>query len=162
MTRFMLHPVAVIEFATILADCCKAASLFIGARWEENRCRSRPGRTSGCLSALTINRSDKEPAMSHASWKPQTEHGKLSDKERTALDPSVFAFPKQRKEPLTDAAHVRNALARFDQVEGVTDDERDLAFENIKLAAKHYGVDVAETNWRQLGKHPHTPNPAQD
>jgi hypothetical protein len=26
---------------------------------------------------------------------------------------SVYAFPKQKKEPMTDASHVRNALARF-------------------------------------------------
>ena len=51
----------------------------------------------------------------------------------------MFAFPKKRKEPLTDARHVRNALARFDQVEGVcTDEERGQAFANIKKAAKHY------------------------
>jgi hypothetical protein len=100
--------------------------------------------------------------MTKATWKPHTEHGKLSSKERDALDQSVFAFPRQRKEPLTDAAHVKNALARFDQVQDVTDAERDLAFENIKLAARHYGIDVAESDWRQLGKRPHTPNPAHD
>jgi hypothetical protein len=33
----------------------------------------------------------------------------------------VFAFPDERKEPLTDARHVRNAIARFNQVEGVSD-----------------------------------------
>ncbi|HSP10303.1 MAG TPA: DUF6582 domain-containing protein [Candidatus Dormibacteraeota bacterium] len=27
----------------------------------------------------------------------------------------TFAFPKERKEPLNDARHVRNAIARFDQ-----------------------------------------------
>jgi hypothetical protein len=51
---------------------------------------------------------------------------------------------------MTDASHVRNAVARFDQVQGVTDEDRDLAFQNILAAAKHYGVDVAEMNWRQL------------
>jgi hypothetical protein len=54
------------------------------------------------------------------------------------------AFPRQRKEPLTDADHVRNALARFDQVEGVSDADRDLAFANIKAAAAYYGVNVAK------------------
>lgn len=98
--------------------------------------------------------------MTQATWKPQTEHGKLSSKERNALDQSVFAFPQQRKAPLIDAAHVKNALARFDQVEDVSDDDRDLAFENIKQAAKYYGVEVTESNWHQLGKRPHTPNPA--
>ena len=64
----------------------------------------------------------------------------------------MFAFPSQRKEPLTDADHVRNALARFDQVEGVSDADRDLAFANIKAAAKHYGVDVHEKSWKELGR----------
>lgn len=94
------------------------------------------------------------------TWKPYTEHGELSTKERDELPNSVFAFPKQRKEPLTDAAHVKNALARFDQVQNVTDKDRDLAFANIKKAAEHYGIQVEEENWHQLGKKPHTPNPA--
>jgi hypothetical protein len=72
----------------------------------------------------------------------------------------VYAFPKRRKELLTDAAHVKNALARFDQVKGVSDEDRDLAFANIKKAAQHYGIDVAEKDWRDLGRKPHTPNPA--
>jgi hypothetical protein len=38
-----------------------------------------------------------------------------------------FAFPRAEKEPLTDAAHVRNAIARFNQVQGVTDAECDEA-----------------------------------
>jgi hypothetical protein len=86
----------------------------------------------------------------NSTWKPFTEHGKLTT--RSNLPESVFAFPKQRKEPLTDANHVRDALARFDQVEGVSDTERDLAFANIKAAAQHYGVDVRESNWRELGR----------
>ena len=73
----------------------------------------------------------------------------------------MFAFPKQRKEPLTDAEHVQNALARLDQVQGVSDDDRDLAFANIKKAAQHYGVEMVETNWKQLGKKAHTKNAAQ-
>ena len=75
---------------------------------------------------------------------------------------SVYAFPEQRKEPLTDASHVRNALARFDQVQDVSDAEREQAFANIKKAAEHYGVDVEERSWRELGKRPHTRNPSQD
>jgi hypothetical protein len=94
-----------------------------------------------------------------ATWKPHTEHGELSSKERDDLPDSVFAFSKQRKEPLTDASHVKNALARFDQVQDVSDKDRDLAFANIKKAAEHYGIEVAEENWRQLGKKPHTKNP---
>ena len=84
------------------------------------------------------------------TWMPDTEHGKIHN--RAELPESVFAFPEHRKEPLTDASHVRNALARFDQVEGVSDADRDLAFANIKKAAAHYGVDVHENSWRELGR----------
>ena len=83
-----------------------------------------------------------------ATWKPHTEHGDLTT--RSNLPDSVYAFPKQRKEPLTDASHVRNALARFDQVEGTSDSDRELAFANIKKAAQHYGVDIKEKSWREL------------
>jgi hypothetical protein len=94
------------------------------------------------------------------TWRPHTQHGELDTKERKELPDSAFAFPDKRKEPLTDARHVQNALARFDQVHDVTDAERDQAFANIRAAAKHYGVDVAEDDWHQLGKRPHTENPA--
>ena len=76
----------------------------------------------------------------------------LSEKQRDDLDKDQFAFPKQRKEPLNNASHVRNAIARFDQVEGVSDDERDDAWARIKTAAKKYDVDVSEKSWRELGK----------
>lgn len=70
------------------------------------------------------------------------------------LPDSVYAFPKQRKEPLTDARHVRNAVARFDQVTGVSEADRSLAFANIKKAAEHYGVDLSEKSARDLPAHP--------
>lgn len=77
---------------------------------------------------------------------------KLSEQQRDKLSDSAFAFPKERKEPLEDADHVRNAIARFDQVEGVSDAERDEAWDRIKRAAKKYGVEVSEKSWRELGK----------
>jgi hypothetical protein len=96
--------------------------------------------------------------MATATWKPSTKHGELDTKARENLPDSVYAFPRQRKEPLTDAEHVQNALARFDQVKDVSDEDRDLAFANIKKAAKHYGVEMTETDWHDLGKRPHTKN----
>ena len=83
------------------------------------------------------------------TWKPHTEHRDLTT--RSNLPESVYAFPRQRKEPLTDASHVKNALARFDQVEGVSDADRELALANIKKAAAHYGVTVNEKSWHDLG-----------
>ena len=91
--------------------------------------------------------------MTTATWKPHLQHGELDAKDREKLPESVYAFPKQRKEPLTDAEHVRNALARFDQVKEVSIRERDLAFANILKAARHFGVTIEEENWHQLGQH---------
>jgi uncharacterized protein DUF6582 len=95
-----------------------------------------------------------------ATWKAHEKHGELT--ERSDLPDSVFAFPKQRKEPLTDASHVRNAIARFDQLIGVSDQDRALAFANIKKAAQHYGVDMSETDWHELGSKPSTGRTAED
>jgi hypothetical protein len=77
---------------------------------------------------------------------------KLKAENRNHLEKSAFAFPKERKEPLENASHVRNAIARFNQVEGVSDDERDAAWKRIKAAAKKYDVEVAEKSWREIGK----------
>jgi hypothetical protein len=77
---------------------------------------------------------------------------KLNTEERNEFSSTTFAFPKQRKEPLEDASHVRNAIARFDQVQGVSDSDRDEAWHRIKAAAKKYGVELKEESWRELGK----------
>ena len=74
----------------------------------------------------------------------------LSTAEKNDLPASAFAFPKERKEPLTDARHVRNTIARFDQVEDVSDAERDRAWTRIRRAAKKFGVEVSEDGWREL------------
>jgi hypothetical protein len=76
----------------------------------------------------------------------------LNEKQRDTIPKSEFAFPKERKEPLEDASHVRNAIARFDQVEGVSEKEKDEAWDRIKKAAKRYGVEVHEKSWHELGK----------
>jgi hypothetical protein len=74
----------------------------------------------------------------------------LSTAQENRLPDKDFAFPKERKEPLVDARHVRNAVARFDQVEGVTDGERDQAWKRIQRAAKRFDVELEENNWREL------------
>lgn len=76
----------------------------------------------------------------------------LDTAKRKKLDDDKFAFPEQRKLPIEDAAHVRNALARFDQVEDVSDAERDAAWKRLLAAAKRHGVEVSEKSWRELGK----------
>jgi hypothetical protein len=55
---------------------------------------------------------------------------------------------------MTDATQVRAAMARFDQVVGVTDSERDLAFSNLQKAANHFDIKMKETDWHQFGWRP--------
>ncbi len=77
---------------------------------------------------------------------------KLSSDNRNALENGAFAFPKERKAPLENASHVRNAIARFNQVKDVSDHEGDSAWKRIKTAARKYDVEVSETSWREIGE----------
>jgi hypothetical protein len=67
---------------------------------------------------------------------------KLTKPARDRISTTKFAFPKQRKEPLENASHVRNAAARLNQVKGVTEAERAAAKKRIAAAAKKYGVEL--------------------
>ncbi|HEY1280777.1 MAG TPA: DUF6582 domain-containing protein [Acidimicrobiales bacterium] len=92
-----------------------------------------------------------QSARAHGKSVPRSRQG-LSTAQENRLDDGRFAFPQERKEPLTDARHVRNAIARFDQVEGVSDAERDKAWRRIKAAAKRYDIEVEADDWRELFK----------
>jgi hypothetical protein len=94
----------------------------------------------------------KDKARPEPTWKlfSRTTHGRLSTAEKNSLPTTAFAFPRARKEPMTDAAHVRDAMARFNQVGDVTDAERDLAFGNIQKAASHFDIQMKETDWHQF------------
>jgi hypothetical protein len=73
----------------------------------------------------------------------------INEASRKRIDKEHFAFPKERKEPIHDAAHVRNAIARFNQVEGVSQSERDAAWRRIKAAAKKFGVEISEDDGKK-------------
>jgi hypothetical protein len=94
---------------------------------------------------------EAQSARAHGENVPRSSEG-LSTAEKDELGDQEFAFPAERKEPLTDARHVRNAIARFDQVEGVSDKQRDQAWKRILAAAKRYDVEVSESDWRELSK----------
>jgi hypothetical protein len=77
---------------------------------------------------------------------------KLDQTGRDHIPAKNYAFPEQRKEPLEDASHVRNAIARFNQIKGVTDQERDAAWKRIRAAAHEFKVEMNEDDWRDVGK----------
>ena len=76
--------------------------------------------------------------------------GAMTEAARDRLSDAKFAFPDDRKEQLNDAKHVRNAIARFDQVEGVSDADRAKAWKRIKAAAKKFDVEIEAESWREL------------
>ncbi len=76
----------------------------------------------------------------------------MADQKQRAAADQEFAFPEQRKEPIHDARHVRNAIARFDQVEGVSDRDREAAWRRIMAAARRFDIDVEANDWRELMK----------
>jgi hypothetical protein len=90
-----------------------------------------------------------QSARAHGERVPRQNEG-LTTAAQNDLPERAFAFPEARKEPLNDAAHVRNAIARFDQVEGVSDAERDRAWKRITAAAKRFDVEVEADDWREL------------
>jgi hypothetical protein len=94
---------------------------------------------------------EAQSARAHGEDVPRRDEG-MSTADEDKLADQEFAFPEERKEPLTDARHIRNAIARFDQVEGVSDAERDQAWKRILAAAKRYDVEVSESDWRELAK----------
>jgi hypothetical protein len=93
---------------------------------------------------------EAQSARAHGAKIPRSPG--LSTAQEDRLPEDEFAFPKERKEPLVDARHVRNAVARFDQVEGVTDRERDQAWTRIRRAAERFDVEIEADNWRDLFK----------
>jgi uncharacterized protein DUF6582 len=92
-----------------------------------------------------------QSARAHGAKIPRQTRG-MSTADQNRLPDSAFAFPKERKEPLSDATHVRNAIARFDQVEGVSDAERDRAWKRIKQAAKKFDVEMSVDDWHDMFK----------
>jgi class 3 adenylate cyclase len=67
----------------------------------------------------------------------------LSSRQRASLPNSAFAYVDsqgQRRLPIHDESHVRNALARFNQVAFEDDAARERARKRLLNAAKKYGI----------------------
>jgi hypothetical protein len=103
-------------------------------------------------SARALRRADRGIQHHEAGVARQQNYRALSTAEEDRMSENDYAFPKEQKEPLFDASHVRNAVARFDQVEGVTDEERDEAWKRIQDAAKRFDVKIEADDWRELSK----------
>jgi hypothetical protein len=109
---------------------------------RKNLVKARAAKKAPAKKAPTKKSSAKKSSAKKSSGLSTAQQNKLPAKD--------FAFTRERKEPLTDARHVRNAIARFDQVEDVTDAERDRAWKKIRAAAKKFDIEVSAENWREL------------
>jgi class 3 adenylate cyclase len=68
---------------------------------------------------------------------------RLDSSQRAKLPDSAFAYVDshgRRRLPINDAAHVRNALARFDQVDFEDEQARERARERLLRAAKRFRI----------------------
>jgi hypothetical protein len=84
------------------------------------------------------------------TWQPLAapfdinDNGKLDPRERRELPDSAFAFPSHRELPLVDAERTREAIASMNEFWYVPEDERALAANNIRAAARYYGIALTE------------------
>lgn len=76
----------------------------------------------------------------------------LTTTQRNNMKEDKYAFPQEHKLPIENGSHVRNAIARFNQVEGVSDEEKESAWARIKKAAKKFDVTLHEASWKEVGK----------
>jgi hypothetical protein len=70
----------------------------------------------------------------------------LETDERTRIQDESFAWIDDKGErhlPINDEAHVRNAIARFNQTQFDEPDAKSEAARKILAAAKRYGIDVS-------------------
>jgi len=71
----------------------------------------------------------------------------LTEKKRDRLDDDQFAYTDrsgERKLPIHDEAHVRNAIARFNQTDFSGGDSKATAARRILRAAKRHGIEVGD------------------
>lgn len=61
-----------------------------------------------------------------------------------ADDPSTWKLPIKFSTDAKSASHVRNALARFGQTQGIPSDKKPGVLAKLKSAAKKHGIDVSE------------------
>jgi hypothetical protein len=107
-------------------------------------------KTAARKNLVKARAAKKAPAKKAAKKSSPKKPSGMSAARQNRLPGNDFAFTRERKEPLTDARHVRNAIARFDQVEDVTDAERDRAWKKIRAAAKKFDIEVSAESWREL------------
>jgi hypothetical protein len=71
----------------------------------------------------------------------------LDAEDREKLSDSEFAYVDREGEghlPINDEAHVRNAIARFNQTEFESDSAKESARKKILSAARRYDIEVDE------------------
>jgi hypothetical protein len=66
-------------------------------------------------------------------------------------DTSTWKLPIKFSDEEKTKTHIRNALARFGQTEGMSEEEKKAAKRKIMAAAKEHGIDVSDTDKAAIG-----------
>ena len=80
------------------------------------------------------------------TWEPWDGNG--------VIPQSVYAFPRQQLQPLTDALDVREAIESFYSYKAVTEEDRRQAFLNINKAAQHFHLDLHGDTYEEVSSRP--------
>ena len=107
------------------------------------------GDDDNVRAAKAVRRAEKRAAFV-ATLEKRAEDNKVRTKrvDGKNLPASAFAFVGDKNDtstwklPIHDAAHVRNALARLNQTEGLGD-KKAAVIRKVKAAAKKFGIDAA-------------------
>jgi hypothetical protein len=67
---------------------------------------------------------------------------RLTAQQRRRIPARQYAVPELRKLPIEDENHIRNAMARFNQVKGLSREQKERAFDRIVNAAARHGIDA--------------------
>jgi len=104
---------------------------------------------SGCVGACSVADGCGLGVNQNSEDMDANEQVSAMEKKRKELGMSVEEFyaiprdpPSESKLPIFDEAHVRNAMARFNQIKGVSAEERAKARRKIIARAKHFGIDT--------------------
>lgn len=128
-----------------------AAAALEKAAAKKQRCMDSDGDCDDpecdCQNVMADESDDEARSQGRAGIKNKVRTKSVGGKSLPAKDFAYVGDPDKTetwKLPIHDADHVRNALARFNQTEGIPAEKKAGVYRKIKSAAKKFGIDVSD------------------
>lgn len=137
---------------SLVDNPCLASAHFAYIKTDGSMELRKFKKTEVPVSAARLAAVEQEVALLKASGVTVAKAGKTKKKGGKELHSSDFAYvgnPDDTatwKLPIHDKAHARNALARFNQTQGIPASKKAAVHARIVAACKKFGVDVASEN----------------